>query len=239
MVILSTIGAMGSKDRVSLVASQSLLKGGRLFRFISSSTYRKAENFIDYYAESFIADQNRFVAKMYELRGDRLLGGRRGYNLAEAVVFNINPEARNANSLLVAKIERIRELLPMPYQPSPKRKMLEEASVQPSPAEPPVTNKGPTRRSSGANDLVEGLLETPTDHEITRETTRMIKVAKEMMDHSDDGCIMRHLASALRDAVARTRARGFLTLPNADSKLSGHSESSTSSSNSISPHLVV
>ena len=70
--------------------------------------------------------------------------------------------------------------------------MPEEASVQPSPAEPPVTNKGPTRRTSGANDLVEGLLATPTDHEFTRETTRMamIKVAKEMMDHSDDGCIM-------------------------------------------------
>ena len=149
--------------------------------------------------------------------------------------------------------------------------MPEEASVQPSPAEPPVTNKGPTLRSSGANDLVEGLLATPTDHEFTRETTRMamIKVAKEMMDHSDDGCIMmmfvgeillaelqneeaqtnidslldqaleRYLASALRDAVARTRARGFPTLPNADSKLSGHSVSSTSSSNSISPHLVV
>ena len=145
---------------------------------------------------------------------------------------------------------------------------LEEASVQPSPAEPPVTNKGPTRRSSGANDLVEGLLATPTDHEFTRETTRMISVAKEMMGHSDDGCVMmtfvgevllaelqneevqtyidelsdqaleRYLASVLRDAVARTRARGFPTLLNADSKLSGHSESSTSSSNYISPHLV-
>ena len=220
---------------VSIYIIINLSKGGELAH-VEPKTFH---NFIDYHVESCIADQNRFVAKMYELRGDRLLGGRRGYNLAEAVVFNINPEARNAHSLLVAKIERIRELLPMPYQPSPKRKMLEEASVQPSPAEPPVTNKGPTRRSSGANDLVEGLLETPTDHEITRETTRMIKVAKEMMDHSDDGCIMRHLASALRDTVARTRARGFPTLPNADSKLSGHSVSSTSSSNSISPHLVV
>ena len=89
-----------------------------------------------------------------------------------------------------------------------------------------------------------------------------------MMGHSDDGCVMmtfvgevllaelqneevqtyidelsdqaleRYLASVLRDAVARTRARGFPTLLNADSKLSGHSESSTSSSNYISPHLV-
>ena len=32
---------------------------------------------------------------------------------------------------------------------------LEEASVQPSPAEPPVTNKGTKRRSGGPTDLVE------------------------------------------------------------------------------------
>ena len=87
---------------VSIYIVVDLSKGGELAH-VAPKTFHY---FIDYYVESFIADQNRFVAKMYVLRGDRLLGGRRGYNLAEAV-FNINPEARNAHSLLVAKIERI------------------------------------------------------------------------------------------------------------------------------------
>ena len=60
----------------------------------------------------------------------------------------------------------MKDLLPAPNLSSPKREEPEEASVQPSPAEPPETNKGPERRSSGAKDLVEGLLATPTDHKI-------------------------------------------------------------------------
>ena len=150
----------------------------------------------------------------------------------------------------------IEDFLPDPKLLDRKRAEPEEASVQPSPAEPPVTNKGTTRRSSGANDLVEGLLAMPTDHKITRHTQGMIRTAKIMMNHSDGGCVMmmfveailladlqkeevqanveepsdqaleRYLASLVRDAVVRTRARDFPTLLYADTKPSGSSQTS-------------
>lgn len=70
VVILSTIGAMGSKDRVSLVASLSLLKGGRLFRFISSSTYRKAENLRTWRQKHFITSLTTMLNRLSRIRID-------------------------------------------------------------------------------------------------------------------------------------------------------------------------
>jgi hypothetical protein len=152
-------------------------------------SYRLYKDFLCCYVDNFVARPTQFLDEMFEEHADWLHSGRSKSTLAEAV-FNIAPKKRGARASLVAKLDSLKVLLPAPSLPSPKRKEPGEASVQPSLAEPPVTNEGPKRRSSGPNDLVEGLLAMPTDHEITRETLHMIKVAKEMMDHSDDGCIM-------------------------------------------------
>ena len=204
-------------------------------------THRVYRQFVSFYVDYFHRDQKEFMREMFKERGDWLRSGHAGTTMAQAI-FDIEPAKRGAEGVLQRRMKSIKDFLPDPKLLDRKRAEPEDASVQPSLAEPPVTNEGPKRRYSGPNDLVEGLLAMPTDHEITRETQRMIKVAKEMMDHSDDGCIMmmfveeillaelqnedvqtnidepsvqvleKYLASVLRDAVASTRARGFPTL---------------------------
>ena len=103
---------------------------------------------------------------MFEERADWQHSDRSKPALAEAV-FDIAPKKRGARASLLAKLDSLKELLPAPTLSSPKREEPEEASVQPSLADPPESNKGPKRRSSGPNDLVEGLLAMPADHELT------------------------------------------------------------------------
>ena len=156
---LSGIAVFVEKRKIVSIYIIDLSKSGEVVR-VQPRVFHK---FIDHYVQSFVADHNHFIAKMKELRGDRLLGGRSGYSLSEAV-FDINQETRNARNLLVARVERIKELLPSPNLPSPKRKEKEEASLQPSPTVPPVHNDGPSRRSGGASDLHDGLLPLSSNH---------------------------------------------------------------------------
>ena len=216
-------------------------------------THRVYKQFISFYVDYFHRDQKELLSEMFKERGDVATPGLAWLKLS--LILSL-PSEVGAEGVLLRRLKSIKDFLPDPKLLDRKRAEPEEASVQPSPAEPSVTNKGTTRRSSGANDLVEGLLAMPTDHKITRHTQGMIRTAKIMMNHSDGGCVMmmfveailladlqkeevqanveepsdqaleRYLASLVRDAVARTRARDFPTLLYADTKPSGSSQTS-------------
>jgi len=216
-------------------------------------SFRHFKEFLGCYVKKFVAHPGQFIHEMFEERADWLCGGHSKSTLAE-VVFDISPEKRGARVSLLAKLENLKDLLPVPDSLTPKRKE-PAAGEQPAPVRPHVDEQGLKRRSGGGFELLEGLAPMPTDHELSREARGAIEFARTMMEHSDAGCIMMvlveeilltelqkdefkeivdrnpdralesYLSETLREAISSINASHFPALLHADFKPSCSSSS--------------